>query len=373
MSVRFLDLAGQYLSIQKEIDAAISSVITASAFIGGRYVAAFEEEFAAYQRAAHCVGVGNGTDALEIFLEALDLPSGSEVLVPANTFIATSEAVTRSGHRVVFCDCDPQSYTIDPADAARRITSRTRAIIAVHLYGQPCAMDELMALAREHGLKVVEDCAQAHGAEYKGRRVGTFGEAGTFSFYPGKNLGAYGDGGAIVTNNDDLAHRCRMIANHGRIGKYDHEFEGRNSRLDGLQAAILSVKLRHLEGWLERRIAVAGLYRELLSGLADIVVPDSPGEGMRHVYHLFVIRCRERDRLQAFLKTRGIETGVHYPQALPKLAAYAYLGQAGEGMFANRADGELLSLPMGEHLSDADVRRVAEAVREFHAESTPTP
>ena len=373
MNVRFLDLAAQYLSIKEEIDAAVSSVIMASAFIGGNHVAAFEEEFAVYQQALHCLGVGNGTDALEIVLEALDLPPGSEVLVPANTFIATSEAVTRSGHRVVFCDCDPRSYTIDPVDAALRITSRTRAVIAVHLYGRPCAMDELMGLALRHGLKVIEDCAQAHGAEYKGRRVGTFGEAGTFSFYPGKNLGAYGDGGAIVTNDGDLARRCRMIANHGRIGKYDHEFEGRNSRLDGLQAAILSVKLRHLEGWLERRIAVAGLYRELLSDLPGIVLPDSPGTDLRHVYHLFVVRCRERDRLQAFLKARGIESGIHYPIALPKLAAYAYLGQAGEELFTNRLDGELLSLPMGEHLSDSDVRRVAEAVKEFHAEDTPAP
>lgn len=363
--VKFLDLAAQYESIKTDIDAAIAVVIRDCAFIGGRYAKVFEDEFSAYQRARFCVGVGNGTDALEIVLEALGLPTGSEVIVPANSFIATSEAVTRAGHRVVFCDCEPGSYTLSVSDAERRINQATKAIIPVHLYGRPCQMDDIMALARRHELRVIEDCAQAHGAEFNGQRIGTFGDAGTFSFYPGKNLGAYGDAGAIVTNNEVLATRCRMIANHGRIGKYNHEFEGRNSRLDGLQAAILSVKLCHLDTWLSRRIAVAGMYHSCLAGCTGIELPAGESEGMRHVYHLFVIRTLQRDQLHTYLKEQGIESGIHYPIALPKLPAYAWSGQAEEEMLANRSDGELLSLPIGEHLSDADVRRVIDAVRTF--------
>ncbi|MCM2265297.1 MAG: DegT/DnrJ/EryC1/StrS family aminotransferase [Desulfuromonadales bacterium] len=364
MTVRFLDLARQYSAIRDDIDAAIAWVIRDSAFIGGTCLATFEEAFATFQQAAHCVGVGNGTDAIEIALEALELPPGSDVLVPANSFIASSEAVTRAGHRVVFCDCDQATYTLSVEDVSRRITARTRAIIPVHLYGQPCDMAGVMALAAKHGLRVIEDCAQAHGAEWQGRRVGTIGDLGTFSFYPGKNLGAYGDGGAIVTNDEAMAKRCRMIANHGRIGKYDHEFEGRNSRLDGLQAAILGVKLQHLENWTARRIAVAALYSELLIGCPDITLPVTAA-GARHVWHLFVVRAQRRDALKAHLAEVGIESGIHYPIALPKLAAYAYLGQADKAMVANRIDSELLSLPMGEHLSDENVRFVAGKIREF--------
>ena len=365
MKIPFLDLHANYLSIKAEIDDAISAVIRDSAFIGGIYVQTFEREFAEYQHVGHCVGVGNGTDALEIVLEALKLPAGSEVIVPANTFITTAEAVTRTGHRVVFCDCEPGSYTMSVIDAEYRITPFTRAIIPVHLYGRPCDMDAVMGLAKKHDLRVVEDCAQAHGAEFNGQRVGTFGDAGTFSFYPGKNLGAYGDAGAIVTNDETLATKCRMIANHGRIGKYNHEFEGRNSRMDGLQAAILSVKLRYLDSWLDRRIAIAAQYRSELAGCAEITLPTEVPEKMRHVYHLFVIRTSLRDQLQAYLKEQGIETGIHYPTALPKLPAYAWRGQVDEEMFANSRDGELLSLPMGEHLSDADVQTVVSTTANF--------
>lgn len=363
--VKFSDLPKQYLSIKDEMDAAIAAVVRDAAFIGGRVVGEFEESFAAYQRAGHCVGVANGTDALEIILEALDLPKGSEVIVPANTFIATSEAVTRSGHKVVFADCAEDTYTLSIEDASRRITPRTRAIIPVHLYGQPCDMDPLLALAESRGIKIIEDCAQAHGAEYKGRRVGTMGAAGTFSFYPGKNLGAYGDAGAIVTDDAALAKKCRMIANHGRIDKYDHVMEARNSRLDGLQAAVLSVKLRHLEAWLDRRSAVAARYMKGLQGLAGLRLPVT-ASWARHAWHLFVVRSDVRDLLRAALDAAGVQTGVHYPTALPKLKAYAYLEQAAEPMFANFADRELLSLPMGEHLDDGDVDEVCRAVREFH-------
>ena len=364
MTVRFLDLAKQYQSIKTEIDDAIARVIRDTAFISGPYASRFEADFAQYQRAPFCIACGNGTDAIEIALQALNIPVGSEIIAPANTFIASSEAVTRAGHRVVFCDCDPQDYTISIDSLRSKISPATRAVIVVHLYGQPCDMDGVLKIASEFDLKIIEDCAQAHGAEYKGRRVGTIGTIGTFSFYPGKNLGAYGDAGAIVTADETIATRCRMIANHGRVGKYDHEFEGRNSRMDGLQGAILSVKLARLDGWLERRRAVARRYQDGLRDVGDLVLP-ADRDWARHVYHLYVVRSRSRDGLRDFLKSRDIETGVHYPMALPKLAAYAHCGQAKEDLFANRADGELLSLPIGDHMNTDDAEAVIDACRGF--------
>jgi dTDP-4-amino-4,6-dideoxygalactose transaminase len=368
VTIKFLDLHAQYLTLKEPIDAAIAAVIRDSGYIGGPRNTRFEERFAAFQQAAHCVGMANGTDAIEIALEALALPPGSEVIVPANSFIASSEAVTRAGHRVVFADVDAHTCTLDPADVAARITSRTKAIMAVHLYGHPCDMDALGALARQHGLRIIEDCAQAHGAEFRGRRVGAIGDVGSFSFYPGKNLGAYGDAGALVTNDAALAKRSRMIANHGRIDKYNHEFEGRNSRLDGLQAAILDVKLDHLDGWVDTRNRLASAYLQGLRGIEGLTLP-APRADVRHAYHLFVVRTPKRDSLAEFLKNEGIQTGVHYPISLPKLAAYAYLNQAGEQMLANRFDSESLSLPIGEHLSVADVERVCAAVKRWQSTS----
>ncbi|HQQ70958.1 MAG TPA: DegT/DnrJ/EryC1/StrS family aminotransferase, partial [Alicycliphilus sp.] len=248
----------------------------------------------------------------------------------------------------------------------KRITPKTKALMAVHLYGHPARMDELAAIAKENGLRLIEDCAQAHGAEHRGRRVGALGDIGTFSFYPGKNLGAYGDGGAVVTNDDELALKCRMIANHGRIDKYNHRFEGRNSRLDGLQAAILRAKLPHLEGWVQRRNEIARTYAQELRGIAGLHLPGM-ADGGRHAFHLFVVRTERRDALAAHLKAADIQTGVHYPIALPKLQAYAYLGQAEAPFFANQADTTLLSLPIGEHLTVEDARFVAGAVRAFFA------
>ena len=364
--IKFLDLYHQYQTIQTEFDAAIRNTIEKSAFIGGESVKSFESAFAHYQQALHCVGVANGTDELEIAIEALNLPAGSDVIVPANSFIASSEAVTRYGHRVVFADIGPTSYNLVCADVERRITHRTKAVIAVHLFGHQCDMDGLRALATTHNLKIVEYCAQAHGAEYKGQRVGTIGNIGVFSFYPGKNLGAAGDASAILTNDEDMAVRCRMIANHGRIDKYNHLMEGRNSRLDGLQAAVLNVKLRHLDGWIGRRKAIAGRYLKGLSGVRHKLLP-TIADDVRHALHLFVVRLPEYDGLKSYLSGRGIESGIHYPIALPKLAAYAYLGQAEERMLANSSDTELLRLPMGEHLSDAEVDVVISAVRGFAA------
>ena len=362
--IKFLDLQAQYLSIKGEIDAAIANVIETTAFVGGSFVPAFERDFAQWMQAPYCIGVGNGTDALEIAIEALGLPPGSEIIVPGNSFIATSEAVTRCGHRVVFADVDPECYTLNADSVRAKLTTKTAAMIPVHLYGHPCDMDALREVATEHGLKIIEDCAQAHGAEFNGRRVGTIGDVGTFSFYPGKNLGAYGDAGAIVTRGEDLAKRMRMIANHGRVAKYDHEFEGRSSRLDGLQAAILSAKLRHLDRWTEHRIGIANHYLDRLQGISELILPVRKNWA-RHVYHLFVVRTGPRDALAAHLHARGIQTGIHYPIALPKLQAYASLGQAREDLFVNRSDAQLLSLPIGEHMTTADADEVVQTIRDF--------
>lgn len=362
--IKFLDLNAQYQSIKPEIDAAIANVIKDSAFIGGKYVKDFEQQFAAYAKAKHCIGVGNGTDALEIAIEAANLPPGSEIIVPGNSFIASAEAVTRCGHKVVFADVDHGCYTLTAETVCSKLTARTKAIIAVHLYGHPCDMDALLEICNERDLTLIEDCAQAHGAEYKGRSIGTVGHLAAFSFYPGKNLGAYGDAGAITTQDEALAIRARMIANHGRIAKYDHQFEGRNSRLDGLQAAILSAKLLHLESWTQRRIQIADFYLQHLAGIEGLILPVRK-EWARQVYHLFVVRTTRRDELKAFLAKRDIETGVHYPVALPKLNAYAYLGAPDSNAFYNRADTTLLSLPIGEHLSLDAAAVVVSGVQDF--------
>lgn len=355
--IKFLDLHAQYLGIKDEMDAAIAHVIANSAYIGGERVKKFEADFAAYIGAKHCIGVGNGTDALEIILSSLGLPKGSKVIVPANSFIATSEAVTNAGFEVVFADVK-EDYTIK-----LEMVEGVKAVICVHLYGLPCDMDEITAFCAKHSLALIEDCAQAHGAQYKGQKVGAFGNAASFSFYPGKNLGAYGDGGAITTNDDALAKKIRMCANHGRTGKYDHEFEGRNSRLDGLQAAVLGVKLPHLDSWLERRSNIASVYlRELFS--MPLVLPRVYDE-RRHVWHLFVVRTDRRDELKEFLGLHGVESGIHYPIALPKLAAYSYVTQDTSGFFACRSDSKLLSLPIGEHLTESDAMSVCEKIKQF--------
>jgi len=348
--IKFLDLNKQYFSIKSEIDNAISRVIADSAFIGGKYLSQFEENFAAYQNAKYCVGVGNGTDALEIAIEALDLPQGSEIIVPANSFIASAEAVSRAGYKIIFCDVNSDDYTISIDDLESRINENTSAIVAVHLYGHPCDMDLLLKISNKNNIKIIEDCAQAHGAEYKGRRVGCIGDIGCFSFYPGKNLGAYGDGGAIVTNNEALGVQCRKIANHGRIAKYNHEFAGRNSRLDGLQAAILDVKLKHLDHWTNQRILIADEYLKQLKNISGIVLPVRK-EWAKQVYHLFVIRHPQRDLLIEKLKSSGLQTGIHYPIALPKLPAFKYLGQSNENGNAWVNDDCIFSLPIGDSMS----------------------
>jgi len=402
MNIPLVDLKAQYESIKDEIDSAISEVISKSAFIGGSYVQSFEKAFASFCNVKHCVGVGNGTDALFIALKTLGIGEGDEVIVPANSFIATSEAVTMTGAKVAFVDIDPRTYNMDPnkledylksrqsqvvsrkvlpqnsqletrnensllTPHALRLTSRVKAVIPIHLYGQPADMDPILNIARKYNLKVIEDAAQAHGAVYKGRPIGSIGDVACFSFYPGKNLGAYGDGGAIVTSSDELALRARMFANHGRIDKYDHEIEGVNSRLDGLQAAILNVKLRHLPEWTEKRRQNAYLYNEYLKE-TGLITPQEVNN-VKAVYHLYVVRVKNgiRQELQDHLKSKGISTGIHYPIALPNLKAYKYLNQM-ENDFpeATKASEEILSLPMYAELDKSQVEFISTIIMQFN-------
>lgn len=361
MKIPFVDLKAQYYSIKNEIDQAIQAVIQDSAFIKGKYVKSFEVNFAKYIGVKHCIGVGNGTDAIFVALKSLGIKEGDEVITAANSFIATSEAITRAGAKVVFVDCNKESYNIDTNKLERVITSKTKAIIPVHLYGQPTDMNSVLQIARKYNLFIIEDAAQAHGAKYEGRNIGTLGDCACFSFFPGKNLGAYGDAGAIITDNDKLAHKARMFANHGRSEKYNHEFEGVNSRLDGLQAAILDVKLKHLEKWDERRRAIAKMYNEELNG--NFITPPVLSN-VRHVYHLYVIRVKNRNELREILAEKGISTGIHYPIPLPFLKAYNYLGHEPEDFpVAYSLKDEIISIPIYGDMTDAQVDYVIKAAK----------
>ncbi len=365
MNIPFVDLKAQYGEISGEIDAVIKNVIDDAAFVGGKYVKAFEKEFARFCGVNHCVGVANGTDALFITLKALGIGAGDEVITVANSFVATSEAVTASGARVVFVDCHPRRYTIDVKRIEEKITSRTRAIIPVHLYGQPADMGAISEISEKHGLRVIEDAAQAHGALCQGKKAGSFGDAACFSFYPGKNLGAYGDGGAIVTKDRRIADMCRMLANHGRVEKYNHEFEGFNSRLDGMQAGILSVKLKKLAEWNAARRQAAEFYTRELDGLEEVHTPCEP-DGVECVYHLYVIRTGRRDELLRFLKKNDIGAGIHYPIGLPFLKAYEHLGHRSDDFPVTRKyQDQIVSLPIYPELTPEEQRYVAEKVREF--------
>jgi len=368
MNIAFVDLKRQYQSIKDEIDKAISDVISQTAFVGGPFLKSFETAFADFCKTKHSIGVGNGTDAIFIALKVLGIGQGDEVITAANSFIATSEAITWSGAKVVFVDIDPRTYNIDINQIEDKITKRTKAIVPVHLYGHPADMDPILELAKKYNLKVVEDAAQAHGAEYKGKRIGSIGDVGCFSFYPGKNLGAYGDGGAVVTNDQELAGRIRMMANHGRTEKYNHEVEGVNSRLDGLQAAILEVKLRHLPEWTERRRKNATLYNNYLAD-THVITPVEI-DNVKAVYHLYVVRVKKglRQNLQHHLKSKGISTGIHYPIALPNLKAYTYLHYA-ENDFpeATKASRDILSLPMFPELEETQISYICKMIKGFYS------
>ena len=365
MLIPFVDLNAQYQTIKSEIDNAIKSVIAETAFVRGKYVAEFERAYAEKYRLKYCISVASGTDAIYITLKTLGIGPGDEVITVANSWISTSETITQAGARVVFVDIEPDYYTIDISKIEEKITSKTKAIIPVHLFGQPAEIDSIKRICDEHNLYLIEDCAQAHFASYKGQKVGTFGTAGTFSFYPGKNLGAYGDAGAIITNNEELADKMRMFANHGALKKHEHEIEGINSRMDGLQAAILSVKLHYIDEWNERRYQNALLYNELLADVEGIVTPKIRPNAS-HIFHLYVIRTKKRDELQKHLKEQGIATAIHYPVALPFMRAYKYLGHKPEDFpVAYRYQDEILSLPMYPELSNSAIAFVAEQIREF--------
>lgn len=360
--VPFLDLKTQYLGIRREIDAAIAGVLESSQFVLGPEVAALEREFAAYVGAAHGIGVSSGTSALHLALLAAGVGPGDEVITVPNTFVATVAAIRYTGARAVLVDVDPRTLTMDPSRIEEAIGPRTKALLPVHLYGQPADMDPILEIARRRGLKVIEDAAQAHGARYRGRPVGRLGDLACFSFYPGKNLGAYGEGGMVVTGDDGWARTLRMLRDWGQDRKYHHVLAGFNYRLEGMQGAILRVKLRHLEAWTEARRAHAARYRELLAD-CGVGLPVE-GEGRRHVYHVYAVRTSRREALMKALAEQGIQTGIHYPVPVHLQPAYADPAY-GRGSFpvAERAADEVLSLPMYPELTEDHLRAVAGALR----------
>lgn len=368
--IPFLDLLAPYDELRDDLDAAQRRVMESGWYIGGPEVEAFETEWAAYTGAAHAVGVGNGLDALVLGLRALGVGPGDEVIVPSNTYIATWLAVTYVGATPVPVEPDPATYNIDPNRIEEAITPRTRAILPVHLYGQPVDLDPVLDIARRHGLLVLEDGAQAHGARYKGRRLGAHGDAVAWSFYPGKNLGAFGDGGAVTTNDPDVADRVRVLGNYGSRVKYHNEVCGVNSRLDPIQAAALRVKLLHLDEWNTRRARIAAQYTEALGG-SGLVLP-TVLESVESAWHLYVVRHPRREALQRALATAGVQTLIHYPTPPHLQGAYADLGM-GEGSFpiAEAIHREVLSLPIGPHLSMDAAGRVADAVRQACREAEP--
>lgn len=365
MKVPFLDLKIQYDSIREEIAVAMQDVLDHTAFAGGPFVERFEKDFAVFCQCRSAIGVGNGTDALWIALLMLGVGPGDEVITVPNTFIATAEAITFAGARPVFVDIDRTTHTMDPALLPAAITPRTKAIIPVHLYGQTADMDPIMEIARSRGLAVIEDACQAHGAEYKGRRAGSIGDAGCFSFYPGKNLGAYGEAGAVTTNDEKLAEKMRMFRDHGQAKKYYHSMVGWNGRMDGLQGAILSVKLRYLEKWNSARRQNAARYRQLLENIPGVVLPVE-SDYARHVYHIYCVRVSNRDEMIKVLAEKNIFCGIHYPVPLHLQDAYKSLGYAkGDFPISEKYAEQIVSLPMYAELTEEQIKFVSDGVKSF--------
>lgn len=358
MQIPFVDLKIQYESIKEAIDTAMRVVVEDAAFVAGKYAQKFEEDFAKFLGIKNVIGCGNGTDSIEILLQAMGIGIGDEVIVPAYSWISTSEAVSAVGAVPVFVDIEDAFYCINPALIEAKITPKTKAIIPVHFYGQPADMPAIMQIAEKHNLKVLEDCAQAHGAEINGKKIGAWGNCASFSFYPGKNLGAYGDAGAMATNDDQIAEKARRIANHGQLGKHDHAIEGRNSRLDGIQGAILSVKLPHLPAWTAKRIENAHLYSQLLAG--KVQTPQTRPEST-HVFHLYVIRTQNRESIQKLLHENGVQTAIHYPKALPFLSCYESRGFKNTDFPVSfQFQQEILSLPMYAELTAEQIGYVTQ-------------
>jgi dTDP-4-amino-4,6-dideoxygalactose transaminase len=361
LSVPYLDLKAQYQSIKPEIDAAIARVLDSCQFVLGAEVAGFEREFAAYCGTDECIALNSGTSALHLALLAAGVAPGDEVITVPFTFVATIAAVTYTGARPVLIDIDPRSFTMDPAAVQAAITPRTKVILPVHLYGQSADMDPIMEVARRHGLVVIEDAAQAHGAQYKGRPVGSIGDMACFSFYPGKNLGAYGEGGAVTTSNTEYARMVRMLRDWGQDRKYHHLLRGFNYRMEAFQGAILRVKLRHLKRWTEARRAIAGKYDQLLAGSG--VERPTEMTWARHVYHIYTLRTNDRDALHAALEKEGIQTGIHYPVPVHLQPAYADLGYARlTHPESEKAAHQVLSLPLYPEMTDDQIERVSEAL-----------
>jgi dTDP-4-amino-4,6-dideoxygalactose transaminase len=359
--IPFVDLKSQYRSIKPEIDAAIANVLESSQFILGKEVVGFEEEFAAYCQSKFAIGVNSGTSALHLALLAVGIGPGDEVITTPFTFVATVAAVIYTGGRPVFVDINPRSFTLDVAKIEKAITPRTKAILPVHLYGQPADMDPILEIAQRRGLRVIEDAAQAHGAEYEERRAGSMGDLGCFSFYPGKNLGAYGEGGAITTNNPEYVRTIRMLRDWGAERKYEHVLKGYNYRMEGIQGAILRVKLRHLEAWTELRRAHAAHFTEVLSG-SSVKTPEEMAYA-RHVYHVYAVRTPRRDALQKIVHDQNIQTGIHYPIPVHLQKAYADLGyKAGDFPVSEHAAAEVLSLPMYAELKNSQIEMIANVI-----------
>lgn len=365
MKVNFVDLKAQYQTIKPEIDKAIENVISNTAFILGKAVAEFEEQFATYCGAKHCVGINSGTSALIMALKALDVGEGDEVITTTNTFIATAEAISFAGATPVLVDIEDGSYNMDPGKLEKAITGKTKAIIPVHLYGQPADMDPILEIAEKKGIPVIEDSAQAHGAQYKGKKTGGLAKVACFSFYPGKNLGAYGEGGAITTNDEEIAKKARMLRDHGSPKKFYHEFIGNNCRLEGIQGAVLSVKLKHLDKWNDGRRKNAGLYRKYLQGTGVGLPEEMPYA--RHVYHVFCVRVKDREKLIDFLKEKGIFTNIHYPIPIHLQKAYSFLGyKKGDFPVTEGCMDQILSLPMFAELTEEEIKYTADCIKEFY-------
>ncbi|MCK4307771.1 DegT/DnrJ/EryC1/StrS family aminotransferase [candidate division WOR-3 bacterium] len=364
MNIPLVDLKAQYQDIKGEIDKAIQKVIESTQFAGGEELTGFEKEFAEFCGVKYGVTTSSGSTALDLTLLAFGIGEGDEVITTPATFIATSEAITHTGASIVFADIEPDSYNIDPKEIEKKITSRTRALIPVHLFGQPCDMDPIIELARKHNLILIEDAAQSHGAEYKGKRVGQFGDASIFSFYPGKNLGAYGHAGIVVTDREDIADKVILLANHGRHTKYEHSIEGYNYQADAIQTAVLRVKLKHLLNWNEKRRRNAKIYNSLLE--ATSVITPKEKEYAKHVYHLYVIKSERRDELAEYLNSKGISTGIHYPIPLHLQPAYKYLGlKPGSFPVTEEFCSKALSLPMFPELKEDEIRLIVEEIKRF--------
>lgn len=364
MKVPFVDLKALHRPIEGELSETIARVLRNVSFVQGPEVKAFEEAFASYLGVRHCVAVNSGTAALHLTLLALGIGPGDEVITVSHTFIATSEAISAVGARPVFVDVDPVSYCMNPALVEAAITKRTKAILPVHLYGNVADMDALMAIARRHNLILVEDACQAHGAHYKGRMAGTFGVAGCYSFYPGKNLGACGEGGAMVTNDEAMVKKIRMLREHGSVVKYEHAFPGYNFRMEGIQGAVLATKLKYLDGWNDKRRAIAKRYQERLAGQSIVLPSEAPGN--RHIYHLYVVQAEDRDSLRDHLTQRGIETGLHYPIPLHMQEAYLSLGyHKGDFPVTEHVTERIVSLPMYPDMPVEAVDYVSDAILEW--------